>query len=188
VHRRSWVGVSSIPIHSEVVVALVRAVLPCALACVAGCDGNVDSEPQRLISLDQPQYQSEYLTGDGAYQTFGFRVIATIHNPTSTAIELTRCTEASVRPIYGLVPIAGEESAYSAASACSGAVPPFVVAPGETRVDTLFPRGPNAWAGTPRKPVGALEGTLELWVEEAGCSAGCEPLRSRPFVVRLAPR
>jgi hypothetical protein len=169
--------------------ASIRKVLPgLVLACAMGCDGNVDSEPPRLISVDQPLYTSSYISGDGIYETFGFRIVATVTNPGSRPLRFARCTPETTTPMYGLVPVSGGETAYSAGWGCAGGTSPFVVLPGATRVDTLFTSGPNAWAGTPRQPVGVLEGTLELWVEEEGCDAACEPIRSQPFVVRVAPR
>jgi hypothetical protein len=67
---------------------------------------------------------------------------------------------------------------------------PIVVEAGETRMDTLRVRGPNAWPHGSNQHIGMLEGLFDLTYQVLLCPDWCEEpavrVASNEFAVRLS--
>jgi len=175
-----------------------------SLACTTATDpatlsGGPPVTGEALLT-DATFYHATYRRGEGSYREYGFGVVARFTNRTSAPVDLGRCLPDSPTPIHGVV-LAGADdagsdgtgSAYSGAWACVGHDQPFVVQPGQTRVDTLQIIGPNSFDGRTGQPFGTLVGRMRLVYDvracrgDGPCEADAEMGRSNEFEVRLAP-
>lgn len=163
------------------VVALPLAAL--TLACSSMTEPTVDAR----LTVDASSYiavSSPTLQLPAIYQ---FTIVARFRNDGNTEAHLDRCYPDSPHPLFTVVLRSSDtrkSSGYDAPWACVGHNNPIVVAPNETRVDTLVIFGPTAWDGSTQKPLGEMEGTFQLMYFGDACKAsnGC---RSKPFAVQL---
>lgn len=153
----------------------VHRVLLLAASTVAltGCsEGTGPGSDDLAASLrtDLTSYDATYVGGEGAYQRYGFELIATFSNQGTGTLYLLRCAPDSKVPLFQLRGI-GIESGFNRAFACLGHDKHLAVEPGATRVDTLSINGPTEWSGDSH--VGSLEGDFELHYFVAPCPSAC---------------
>ena len=146
------------------------------LLAVGGCSLVGEPAPEREVGApvqtDALVYTAEHVGGGGAYREYGFDLVARFTNPTGETVYLGRAYPDQPRPDYGVVLVGGDDdwgSAYSGVVAGVGHDRQIAVAPGETRVDTLRLRGPNAWDGRTGERFGRLEGDVRLVYSPQGC-------------------
>jgi hypothetical protein len=169
--------------RDRVVLVLTAALLTAASGCsgvtsAPALSGALSTDASAYVAVPQPAHPNSYQ----------FTVVARFRNTGDTPAHLGRCFPDSPVPIFGISLVASSNgetmSGYNGALACVGHDNPIVVAPGETRVDTLVIAGPTVWDGRTHQPLGTLEGTFQLQYVGDACNAsnGC---RSDPFTVRL---
>ena len=131
--------------------------------------------------------------GKGYDKRCKFTVVMTYTNSADATIYLSLCNPDDTYPIYGVLGLTNEGSAYDRVWACAGHDRAIKVLAGENRVDTLEISGPNVWDGKTGKPFGSvLEGRLQVRYtaytcaeESASCSLPDELATSNVFEVRL---
>ena len=140
---------------------------------------------------DQAEYTAVPLGPPGPYREWEFTLVATLTNPSSRTLYVERCEPTSTAPVFAVVsvPETADESAYSRAWACAGHDRPIVVAPRSSRMDHLTIRGPASWTNGEGRPLGALNGRVQLVYVASGCRGfnpcGITPVKptSNEFVV-----
>ncbi|HEV7992443.1 MAG TPA: hypothetical protein VGP25_11505 [Gemmatimonadaceae bacterium] len=182
-----------------------RSTAALAMLATMGCSAAAALDPGGSHSLgatgsfttDSLAYTSRPLSEPwpGAF-VYGFTVVTRYTNPTRDPVYLWTCYPNSPSPMYGVVQASETASigiAYNGAWACVGHDRPIEVKPGETRVDTIRLRGPNAFDGITHKPIeGILEGRFRMRFPvqscrtEGGCRIDDDALtHSNEFTVRL---
>lgn len=151
----------------RLILAALSIMLPAGCSDSAG-PAFLDSDTS--LWTDLPSYVATYVAGEGAYQRYGFQLVASFSNEGARTVYLLRCAPDSERPLFQVRGL-GFESGYDRAWACVGHDHHLAVAPGEIRVDTLFITGPNAWSGS--SSLGRLEGDFQLHYLVSPCLAGC---------------
>jgi hypothetical protein len=170
-------------LHDRFVPLLTAALLAAASGCsgvtsAPALSGALSTDASAYVAVPQAAHPSSYQ----------FTVVARFRNTGDTPAHLGRCYPDSPGPIFGVLLVASPDgkttSGYDAGWACVGHDNPIVVAPNETRVDTLVISGPTEWDGRTHEALGTLEGTFQLLYASDACntSDGC---RSDPFTVRL---
>jgi hypothetical protein len=154
----------------------MRPIALVLLLSIGGCSLVGESAPEREvgapIQTDALVYTAEYERGEGTYRQYGFDLVARFTNPTDETVYLGRAYPDQPRPDYGVLLVNEDDewgSAYSGVIAGVGHDRQIAVAPGETRVDTLHLRGPNAWDGRTGERFGRLEGEMRLIYQPQGC-------------------
>lgn len=148
--------------------------LAMAVGVLTGCsEGTGPGSADLIASLqtDLISYEAAYVAGEGAYQRYGFDLVASFSNEGTQTLSLARCMPDSRHPVFQVQGV-GFESGFNRAWACVGHDQQFVVPPGTTRVDTFSIAGPTEWSGD--TPVGSLEGDFELHYVVAACPPRCE--------------
>jgi len=168
--------------HSPVAL-LAPSLAALTLACSSMTEPTVDAR----LSLDASSYVAVSGPTLQSPAIYRFTVVARFRNTGSTDAHLGRCRPDSPHPMFGVMLSPSdprESSGYDPVWACVGHDNPIVVAPNETRVDTLVIFGPASWDGRTQKPLGKLEGTFQFVYFGDVCNAthGC---RSEPFTVSL---
>lgn len=145
------------------------------------------------LTTDRATYTATGLGGTGSYRVYGFTMVARFSNQSSEPVYLARCGATSTGPIYGVALVSPDDkwgSAFDPAWACPAHGAPLRVEPGELRTDTLHFTGPNAFDGLSGRPLGAIEGAMQLQYAVQWCPGDgmCRhPLavgRSNLFTVR----
>jgi hypothetical protein len=156
--------------------------------------GGVTEAVRASLRTDARAYVARHAGGVGNEAEYRFTVIATFTNTGPHAISLARCLPTDAVPIHAVWHAdhttggpadegtrAANLPAYSPRWGCRGGSPPFVVAPGATRVDTLRLRGPWGWDAASGRPRGAFEGRMRLLYEVDPCAdlPDCEAVPAR---------
>ena len=189
---------------------VARRIVPLALGMAIACSASALVGPEglqvaimdgdgRALTTDSAAYRARRVQQlwPGVF-VYGFTVIARYTNPTDAPVYLWTCGPDSRPPLYSVVAEGQRTStgvAYNAAWACVGHDRPIRVEPGQTRVDTIAVRGPNAFDGITHRPIDPiLEGRFQLMYAVQSCrTEGDCPLRdealtrSNAFAVRIAP-
>lgn len=156
------------------------------LSMISGCSDATSPTATAALSTDVSAYiATPWDVGlSGAYR---FTIIARFENTGNTPAHLP-CTSAEcTRPGFGVLLMSSDTTAMSGYNPVALAVAynkSIIVAPGETRVDTLTIVGPTMRDGHTNEPIGVMEGTYQLMYASEACNAtgGC---RSNNFTVRL---
>ena len=161
--------VSFAPVRRAVSAAAVAA----AVAAMSGCVGRELIEVPQLVTDS-----STYTAIPVGYDQVVVNVLSTFHNRGASAVTFDRCFPNSSSPIYfvGVLSPFRATSGYNPVWACVEHHNPIVVAPGETRTDTIRLHGPNEFSNGQYQ--GTLEGTFQL-------SYGGEV--SNTFTIKLPP-
>jgi hypothetical protein len=179
------------------VIARWPAVAAMAAACATPVAPRAGSLDGPVLTVDKDAYEARYLRGEGPHRQFGFRLVARLSNRSAAPVYLERCYPDWPHPLYGVGLEEGvgstdvDRSAYDGIWACVGHDRPIVVAPGDTRVDTLEIVGPNSWDGRTKAPLGVFEGRFRLGYRtracptEVDCVRAGSPITSNAFAVRL---
>lgn len=153
----------------------MRLLLTATVAVLtAACDAPTAPRPLADIRTDAGAYVAARTQLESGVQIFDFRAIVTIENSSAQPLPLARCGDDL---IYSMERVDGRRSAFIWGWGCA-AIPPLVLAPGESLTDTVDVSG-HSWA--------ALGGDLPL-VEGSYrilYSGSSGLLRSRPFEVLL---
>ena len=134
------------------------------LAFIGGnaCDAGHPTSPSvPLLTTESTSYTA---TPVGNYQV-NVSVVTRFENKTLRPIVLDRCTSASRSPKYGVSlvrPQNVEGAAYDRIWDCVAGVSPIVVAPDETRIDTLTLLGPTIFQNQAKGYRGILAGTFRI--------------------------
>lgn len=164
------------------------ALLGSSLAALAlACSGMTEPTVDARLSLNASSYLAVPQGSRGQPGSYQFTVVAQFRNDGNADVHLSRCYPDSPHPVFAVMLRSSDlhkSSAYDPVWACVGHDNPIVVAPNETRVDTLIIVGPTSWDGQTQKPNGELEGSFQLMYTGDVCDvpAGC---RSKPFTVRM---
>lgn len=132
-----------------------------ALSVAAACAENGPTVPSNLpLSTDSTSYTAIPI---GAGQVL-VKLVTRYRNITSAPVRLDKCSANARTPIFDVVlvsPPDTEGAGYDAAQACTG-TDPFIVAPGETRTDTLRLVGPTAYDTRTKRYLGTVEGKFRV--------------------------
>lgn len=155
-------------------IRLTSLVVVLATGIPTGCSDTVATvirDESLPLQTDRLSYEAVHVSGEGAYQVYGFEVVATFTNHTERTVYLDRCGPTSTTPMFGMRGV-GFDAAYDPAWGCVGHNQQFVLGPGQARVDTLRINGPNEWSreGEPR---GKLDGLFELQYGVRFCPGEC---------------
>jgi hypothetical protein len=134
------------------------------LTVIAGgsCDGARTASPgDQMLTTDSASYTAIPV----GYDQVVVNVVTRFHNTTSAAVSIDRCLPTEHYPPYDVElvrPQSTEGAGYNPSWACVGGVSPIVIAPGETRTDTLTLHGPDAYDNRLGKYLGVLAGTFRV--------------------------
>lgn len=149
-----------------------------ATAAAWACVNSTPTSPSDLLLTTD---SSSYTATPIGYSQVTLRIVTQYRNPAAAAIALDRCFPTSPSPIFDVelvTPKSNDGSGYNPAWACVGHDRPIVIGAGETRIDTLVLRGPNAYDPRLARYLGTLEGTFRI---------GYGGQRSNEFRVKLPP-
>jgi len=165
-------------------VAALVAVGPWILSCSANPVGPVSA----TLSTDTVSYLAVLGAPLGAGHEYSFSVIATFTNRSANTVSLSRCTEATPYPIYG-VEVVGHDttSAFDPGWGCPAGLW-YRVPAGATRVDTLPLRGPWGGDGVTGRAQGIFDGSFRLVYQLYGDGDVHDIVRSNKFSVSRAPQ
>lgn len=156
------------------------------LSVISGCSDATSPTATAALSTDASAYTATpWDVGlPGAYR---FTIIARFKNTGSASAHLPCYSEECTWPGFGVRLVSSDTTAISGYDPVGLAIAynkSIVVAPGETRVDTLTIVGPTMRGGHTNEPIGVMEGTYQLLYASEACNAtnGC---RSDKFTVRL---
>jgi hypothetical protein len=156
------------------------------LSVISGCSDATGPTATAALSTDASAYiATPWDNGlSGAYR---FTIIAQFKNTGNTSAHLPCSSAECTRPGFGVRLVSSDTTAISGYDPVWLAIAynkSIIVAPGETRVDTLTIVGPTIRDGHTNEPTGVMEGTYQLLYASEACNAtgGC---RSNKFTVRL---
>ncbi|HEY7896777.1 MAG TPA: hypothetical protein VIC03_00035 [Gemmatimonadaceae bacterium] len=166
-------------IHSPLVLLGVSAA-----GLALACSGMTAPAPGATLTLDASSYIAVAQAPVGTPSMFRFTVVARFRNDGSTDAHLAKCSPGSGHPVFDVaLKSPGTLSGYDPVWTCVG-TDPIVVAPGETRTDTLVIVGPTIIDGRTNQPVGQLEGIFQLRYVGDVCNAP-NACQSQLFTVRI---
>ncbi len=141
--------------------------LPAVLAALAAgaCAEATGPDSAVVATTDATSYVAEIIPGSAPRTRYAFRVVVRIDNRSARPVALARCAPGSTSPIFGVTLQADSvalRSAFDPGWSCVGGVPPLVLAPGATRLDTLAIQGPTAFDGVSGAPRGVTAGLMTI--------------------------
>lgn len=145
-----------------------------AVALAAACDAPTAPRQHADVRMDAAAYAASRTELESGVQIFDFRAVVTIDNTGAQPLQLARCGDDL---IYSMERVDGRRSAFVWGWGCA-AMPPRVLAPGETLTDTVDISG-YSWAALGGE-LPLVEGTHRILYSGPGGL-----IRSRPFEVIL---
>jgi hypothetical protein len=156
------------------------------LSVISGCSDATSPTATAALSTDASAYTATpWDVGlPGAYR---FTIIARFTNTGNTSAHLPCSSAECAGPALGVRQVSSDTTAMSGYDPVWLGIAygkSIIVAPGETRVDTLTIVGPTIRDGHTNEAIGVMEGTYQLVYSSEACNAtgGC---RSKKFTVRL---
>lgn len=134
---------------------------------LSGC-GEQILEPDEVhvaVTTDSDTYVASYISGEGAYATYGFTVVARVQNLSPGAVYLARCFPDSPQPLIAIELVDDSDphgAAYDGPAACVGHDEQIRLGPGEVRVDEIFFQGPTSVLHVEQEPLGSFAGQMRI--------------------------
>jgi len=134
------------------------------------CSGEPTAPLPASLTTDAVHYVAVRGGQFGPTREYSFTLVARFTNTSRYTVHLSRCFQDTPYPIYGILTADGDTTAaYDPSWGCVGGLH-FLVAPGESRVDTLPVRAPWGVDATANTAMGVFEGRFVLIYEMYGCA------------------